>query len=936
MEKKRRPAILALIIACLLPLVSFSSGFAQSNGNNATAQRSASSLMARLSPEEKVGQLFLVTFDGREIGQDSQIYDLITNYHIGGVVLKRDNENFSGPENIINSTYGLISGLQNVEWQARDDLIDTAEGSAINDFIPLFIGMSQAGDSYPYDQILDGLSPIPSQMAIGATWNVDLAERAGVTQGRELSALGVNFFIGPSLDVLDITYNESGDDLGVRTFGGDPFWVGEMGKAYIKGLHEGSNNQMAVIAKNFPGRGSSDRLPEEEVATVRKSLEQLKLIELAPFFQVTNTASADPDILTDGLLLSHIRYQGFQGNIRATTKPVSFDQTAVDLLMNLSEFSGWRGNGGILVSEDLGSDAVRKFFNPGGQSFDGRQVARNAFLAGNDLLYMDQFVSNGDANRYETYKKTIEFFIQKYREDQAFAAKVDASVLRILTLKYETYPEFQIENVIPNEFRLSNVGSQTALAFDVASNAVSLISPEIDQLTSTLADVPLYSERVVIFTDEINASQCNTCQVEDIVAVDSLQKAILKLYGPNGSGQVSESQFISYSFTDLQDYIENPFNRVELETNLSRADWVIFVVEDNNSQRAGWDALQNLLSEKIEVIRNKKVVVFSMNAPYYFDATDISAFTAYYGLYSKLPSFVEVAARILFQEVNPVGSSPVSIPGVAYDLISATTPDANQIIELMVDDAVLNPEQNPEETASAETPSAEPVYNLGDNLPVRTGVIVDHNGHPVPDGTVVKFMLNQQGENVTIQQVEATTTNGIARTSIKLQSEGVHEIHVSSEPALNSQILVLNITPEEGTLISAITPTPAPTMVETTDLIENEEPQETAPVEQAEKETSPLLEWFLTSLLAWGSGLLFFFNSETYGKVKERAILSASITIGGLLTAMWFIVGLPGAKERVGIGGYANLMIVTLVGEIVIAFGVHLLLTNVFSDEGER
>ncbi len=918
-----------------MPLVTFSTGFAQDNGNNSAAYRSAVSMMARLSPEERVGQLFLVTFDGREIGQDSQIYDLITNYHIGGVVLKRDNDNFNGPDNTINSTYGLISGLQNIEWQARDDLIDSGEGSAINDFIPLLIGVSQAGDSYPYDQILDGLSPIPSQMAIGASWKVDLAEQAGSIQGEELSALGINLFIGPSLDVLDITYNESGDDLGVRTFGGDPYWVGEMGKAYIKGLHEGSNNQMAVIAKNFPGRGSSDRLPEEEVATVRKSLEQLKLIELAPFFQVTDTSTSDPEWVTDGLLLSHIRYQGFQGNIRATTKPVSFDQTAVDLLMNLSQFSTWRSNGGILVSEDLGSDAVRKFFNPSGQNFDGRQVARNAFLAGNDLLYMDQFLSTGDASRYETYKKTIDFFIQKYREDQAFAAKVDASVLRILTQKYEFYPDFQIENVVPTEFRLSGIGNQTTLSFDVASSAVTLISPEIDQLADSLTDVPAYGDKIVIFTDEITASQCRDCQAQSIVATDSLQKAILKLYGPNGSGQVSENQFTSYSFTDLQNYVDNPFNRVELETNLSRADWVIFMVGDNNSERTGWDALQNLLSEKIDSIRNKNVIVFSLNAPYYFDATDISAFTAFYGLYSKLPSFVEVAARILFQELNPVGSSPVSIPGVAYDLITITTPDADQIIELMVDDR-MNPEPLPEGTETVEAPTAEPVYNLGDNLPVRTGVIMDHNGHPVPDGTVVKFILNQQGENVTVQQIEATTVNGVARASIKLQSEGVHEVRVTSEPALNSQILVLNITPGAGTLISAITPTPIPTQEDVSTLEVNEAQPETIPEEEAEKEANPFLEWFLTSLFAWGSGLIFFFNSETYTHVKDRAIVSIGITLGGLLTALWLILGLPGSIERVGASGYASLLIVTLIGELVIGFGTHLVLKNILGADENR
>ena len=674
MEKKRLFVYLTLAVACLLPFFTSSIGYAQLGEDGSQAYQKASQLLTRLSPEEKIGQLFLVTFDGTDIGEESQIYDLVNNYHISGVMLKRENDNFSGPENTIESTYGLITGLQNLEWQAKSTLINSGDDVVINDFIPLFIGISQAGDLYPYDQILSGLTPIPSQMAIGAGWDTSLAEESGAILGEELSDLGFNLFFGPSLDVLDITYSEGGDDLGVRTFGGDSFWVGEMGKAYVKGLHEGSYNRLAVIAKNFPGRGSSDRLPEEEVATVRKSLEQLKLIELAPFFQVTTAAAQDGSSVVEGLLVSHIRYQGFQGNIRATTKPVSFDQTAVDLLMNLSEFSTWRGQGGILVSENLGSEAVEKFFNSSGQTYDARQVARNAFLAGNDILYLDKFVSTGDADRYETYKKTIELFIQKYREDQVFAKKVDESVLRILTLKYEIYPDFEIEEIIPDKNNLVNIGMDNDITSRIASSSVTLISPELDQLGSTLPNVPESGERIVIFTDVIEANQCSDCLPQSIVAVDSLEKAILKLYGPGGSGQISAGQFISYSFTDLQDYVDNPFNRVELETNLSRADWVLFVVQDNNSDRAGSNALKNLLAQKISAIRNKNVIVFSFNAPYYFDATDISAFTAYYGLYSKLPDFIDVAARILFQEINPAGSSPVSIPGVAYDLITATTP----------------------------------------------------------------------------------------------------------------------------------------------------------------------------------------------------------------------------------------------------------------------
>jgi beta-N-acetylhexosaminidase len=84
--------------------------------------------------------------------------------------------------------------------------------------------------------------------------------RVGEVRGRELSALGFNLFIGPSLDVLE-SPSLAGGDLGTRVFGGDPFWVGEMGRAYVTGLHTGSDGGMLVIAKHFPGVGGADRLP---------------------------------------------------------------------------------------------------------------------------------------------------------------------------------------------------------------------------------------------------------------------------------------------------------------------------------------------------------------------------------------------------------------------------------------------------------------------------------------------------------------------------------------------------------------------------------------------------------------------------------------------------------------------------------------------------
>ena len=52
-------------------------------------------IVRSMTPEERVGQLFLVTFKGRDTGPNSQIYDLIVNHHIGGAVLLADNDNFT-------------------------------------------------------------------------------------------------------------------------------------------------------------------------------------------------------------------------------------------------------------------------------------------------------------------------------------------------------------------------------------------------------------------------------------------------------------------------------------------------------------------------------------------------------------------------------------------------------------------------------------------------------------------------------------------------------------------------------------------------------------------------------------------------------------------------------------------------------------------------
>jgi beta-N-acetylhexosaminidase len=169
---------------------------------------------------------------------------------------------------------------------------------------------------------------------------------------------------------------------------------------------------------------------EEEVATVRKLLEQLKQVELLPFFAVTSSTEAN--MVTDGLLVSHIRYKGFQGNIRATTRPVSLDESALTTVIALPEFTTWRENGGLIVSDALGSPAVLDFYSQSGENFSPRLVARDAFLAGNDLLYLGNIISEDpDEDTYTATVGVLEYFAQQYRTDREFAQRVDDAVTNL-------------------------------------------------------------------------------------------------------------------------------------------------------------------------------------------------------------------------------------------------------------------------------------------------------------------------------------------------------------------------------------------------------------------------------------------------------------------------------------------------------------------------
>ncbi|MGC8782666.1 MAG: glycoside hydrolase family 3 N-terminal domain-containing protein, partial [Anaerolineae bacterium] len=260
---------------------------AAANAKAAAVPPMVKAIMDHMSPADRVGQLFLVTFEGTDVSATSDIAILVRDYRVGGVVLRPANGNFRSaaaaspitatiaatateptllttpqqiallsnalqalammpPRALTETTAAAITPTAGIAPTATPGAtliptvtpaaaltpttIITATQPLTHTGIPLLIGLEWDGDDSSIFAGGNGFSPLPAAMAMGATWTPSLAEAAGQTLGKELQAVGVNLLLGPPLDVLDTPRPGSKGDLDTRAFGGDPYWVGQMGQ----------------------------------------------------------------------------------------------------------------------------------------------------------------------------------------------------------------------------------------------------------------------------------------------------------------------------------------------------------------------------------------------------------------------------------------------------------------------------------------------------------------------------------------------------------------------------------------------------------------------------------------------------------------------------------------------------------------------------------
>lgn len=748
--------------------------------SEATATRAAVSMIRRLSPERRVGQLVLVPFYGSEISDDSPVARLIAEYGIGGVVISPERGNYvDGPD-----APAQVARLAN-DLQAR-----AAQGEV---FIPLFVAIDQTGGIFPSQLLSGGMTPLPSAMALGATWRADLAEQVGLIVGRELRAIGVNLLFGPQLDVARTVRPGSSGDLGEKVFGGSPAWVSRMGRSYIAGVHRGSEGRVATVAGYLPGIGGSDRSQLEEAPVVESSLQQLIASDLVPF--VASATAHDRVERSDAFATSLVRYRAVQ---QQPDRPFALDSGGLRYLWaQVAGLGAWRDAGGLLVSPPLGLPAVRRYVDPDLGEFNARRVLREMLVAGNDVLTLTNLGSPADAAaQMAEVELAVQWLAATYREDDAVREIVDAAVVRVLALKWRMYGEARLEEVLVDP---TAAGGETGLGTEtvaqVARAALTLVTPAGGTPVAAGPRSPKPGEQIAFVVDERHPARCLGCEAVLGLHAEAIVDEVRRTYGPAGTGRLRrESDVTAITFEDLKAWLQAegyvqaadtavlvPQPEAErlaaIEEALSNADWLVFAMRDlRTTESPASDALRLFLRSSPANLADRFLVALAFGAPYYLDTTEIAKLTAYYAVYADSQPFVSVAARALFGDEPAGGASPVSIPGVGYELEQRLQPALGQTLRL--------------ELVGGDAASPLP---LGSTLRVRTTPILDGNGHLVPDDTPVAFRLYDRQEGVYLPDVRGVTREGRAQATLRAERNGEVEIQAVLDNGLRSEPLVLSI-----------------------------------------------------------------------------------------------------------------------------------------------
>ncbi len=325
--------MLRKVIPCLL-IVFFSNNeiFSQkiySRSNPEKQEAWVDSVFESMTPEERLGQLFMVAaYSNRDEAHYQQIDELIMKHHIGGLIFFQGGP---GRQATLTNRYQKLAKVP--LWLAMD-----AEWG---------VGMR-----------LDSTFDFPKQMTLGAIQDDRWIYEMGKEVAHQFHALDMHLNFAP---VVDVNVNPKNPVIGYRSFGEDKENVARKGRAYMRGMQD---QHIIANAKHFPGHGDTDTDSHLDLPVINHSRDRMDSVELYPFKK----------LMADSLMsvmVAHLQIPAYDPS--QNTPTTLSKKVATELLRDELKFDG------LVLTDAMNMQGVAKYYEPG-------EADVRALMAGNDVI----------------------------------------------------------------------------------------------------------------------------------------------------------------------------------------------------------------------------------------------------------------------------------------------------------------------------------------------------------------------------------------------------------------------------------------------------------------------------------------------------------------------------------------------------------------------
>lgn len=289
-------------------------------------------LIASMTLEEKVGQLFLARCPG------ANAIEQLQKYHLGGYIL-------FAPD---------------TKGQTKESLAATIAAYQEASAIPMLIAVDEEGGTVCRISNVSTLrdSKFPSPRDLYNKGGMELVLSTEAEKSQLLKELGINVNLGP---VCDIT-TKSAAFMYKRSLGQSPELTGEFAAQMCAVMN---NNGIGSVLKHFPGYGNNTDT-HTAVARDKRTLEELENCDLVPFATAIETGC-------DAIMVSHTIVECLDPEYPASLSPAVHNYLRSNMVF-----------GGVIVTDDLVMSAITDLYGDG-------EAAVLAVLAGNDLLCVTNY-----------------------------------------------------------------------------------------------------------------------------------------------------------------------------------------------------------------------------------------------------------------------------------------------------------------------------------------------------------------------------------------------------------------------------------------------------------------------------------------------------------------------------------------------------------------